>query len=553
MFVRRRCSVFVIALVMASVVVTACGVHDKAVPAVSADNHRDSVPVPVVIVLDSSISMAIADAPGPRIDAARRAVASMVKALPDNAQLGLTVYGGTVAATPPAYDEGCRDVQVPVPLNRLDRKKVDEATRRLSPRGFTPIAAALASAAGQLPTQGSAAIVLVSDGESTCDPDPCQAASDIKQSRPDITISTIGFRTGTTILPCVTERTGGLAVSADNAEQLESRLKALQDHESAARALTPDGVGGATVGMSYDEVRQRLGGFPSYQSGRWDGDRTVTHWLDCDWVFDANQTLVEIRARKTIDGVGEGVSVDEADRFYGQTLQENENPGSMDSQGNAVTGGRLRLYSTGRDDDSAWRITANEGRITSIALCSCRPHATASPTAPLVSFPDRPTTGVPVACGAAPVVSSAEFTHPTWGRSKLYALFSRDDTASSPCLMVADSAGRVVWTHVEDSPAVPYEKWSLASPAVDATGHLFVIYNPGRYDGVIALVPTPGGFAAFSPSYSSGGFRYYYAELAGPDGRTGYAIEVSNNDCNPSCADGSITSKTLQWNGRDYK
>jgi hypothetical protein len=77
--------------------------------------------------------------------------------------------------------------------------------------------------------------------------------------------------------------------------------------------------------------------------------------------------------------------------------------------------------------------------------------------------------------------------------------------------------------------------------------------QPGRDDGVNALVPTSSGFAEFSRSYSSGGFRYYYPKLKGPDGRTGYAINVNHNDCTASCADGAITSKTLLRDGHDYR
>lgn len=378
MSVRRRLFQFAVALVF--IAVSGCGVGGKTVPAKTADDVQSVTPVPVVIVLDSSISMATADAPGPRIDAARRAVTSVVSSMPDDAILGLTIYGGTVAASPQTFAEGCRDVQVAVPLSRLDRHKIGEATAQLSPRGFTPIAAALTSAAHQLPVQGPAAVVLVSDGESTCEPDPCQAAADIKLSRPDVTISTIGFRTGATVLSCVTDQTGGLAVSADNAEQLESRLAALQDPNTAARALTPDGVSGATVGMAFKEVHPRLEGFPAFEDGRRVGDRVVIRWLDCDWVFDSNRTLIEIRAQQTIDGVGEGVLVSEADRLYGKALQETTNPGSTDSHGNAVAGGHLRLYSTGREDSSAWRITTNHGHITTVALCNCRPHTTSTPT-----------------------------------------------------------------------------------------------------------------------------------------------------------------------------
>jgi hypothetical protein len=45
---------------------------------------------------------------------------------------------------------------------------------------------------------------------------------------------------------------------------------------------------------------------------------------------------------------------------------------------------------------------------------------------------------------------------------------------------------------------------------------------------------------------------YYYAELIGPNSSDVYTIRQSHNDCVPGCAQGTVTSRDLHWNGSDY-
>ncbi|MGX9884487.1 hypothetical protein [Streptomyces sp. NPDC002276] len=103
-----------------------------------------------------------------------------------------------------------------------------------------------------------------------------------------------------------------------------------------------------------------------------------------------------------------------------------------------------------------------------------------------------------------------------------------------------------------------YEKeLHFAAPASDTTKNTFVIYNPGRYDGVLVLVPDRDGFEDIGWSepgdhYSGGRLAYYDARLDGPGGDGRYTITQSENSCNPSCADGSIAHVTLHWNGKEY-
>src|SRR5829696_10221999 len=54
---------------------------------------------PVMVVLDASDSMTKADAPGPRIDAAKGAIGDLVQALPDEAKVGLMAFGTSTGPT----------------------------------------------------------------------------------------------------------------------------------------------------------------------------------------------------------------------------------------------------------------------------------------------------------------------------------------------------------------------------------------------------------------------------------------------------------------------
>ena len=88
------------------------------------------------------------------------------------------------------------------------------------------------------------------------------------------------------------------------------------------------------------------------------------------------------------------------------------------------------------------------------------------------------------------------------------------------------------------------ENFGFANPATDATGNTFVLYNPGKYDGVLVLIPNTGGFEdigwdyAYPNQHFSGKHAYYYAELVGPGTAGEFTIRRSHNDCTPDCATG---------------
>jgi hypothetical protein len=152
------------------------------------------------------------------------------------------------------------------------------------------------------------------------------------------------------------------------------------------------------------------------------------------------------------------------------------------------------------------------------------------------------------------VLDHRDIRHPELGAVRVFLV--RRSTLADPagCVAAVTGGGRALASADVD---IYENELHFATPATDATGNTFVTYNPGRYDGVLVLVPNADGFEDIGWSdttehYSGGRFAYYHARLAGPgeDGR--YTIVRSENSCTPSCAQGVTTQATLRWNGHDY-
>lgn len=325
--------------------------------------------VPTVLVVDSSGSMAQADAPGLRIDAAKQASAALMDALPEGTPTALVTYGANTDDLPESQIESCQDITLLRPLSPIG-DDVDGAIQGLAPGGFTPIGRALKTAATELAgadVAGEKAIVLISDGEDTCgDPTPCEAARSIKQAQPDVVISTIGFKSDVEELGCVARETGGVYLTADNVDQLVSRVVAAQNAPVGTAALTPTGRSGVELGQHFDDIRATHPDFPSQSAGVAEGELTVVRWVDCDWVFNSDGYLVEIRdeGAATIDGLGAGDSAEAARAVYGEPVEST--PGS--------DGQWVGVYPASQEAGTAWRITYGPSdEIRAIVICACLP------------------------------------------------------------------------------------------------------------------------------------------------------------------------------------
>nr|WP_260173618.1 VWA domain-containing protein [Nocardioides albus] len=186
------------------------------------------------LVLDSSGSMAEpAGGGGTKIDAARTALDNVVDTLPDEAEVGMRVYGATVDSGAGA----CTDSQEVVPTATDNRDELRAAIDDYKPLGETPIGYALQQAAKDLGSDGKRTIALVSDGEATCRPDPCKVAKALSKDGLDLRVDVVGLSVDAKArkqLRCIAEAGNGSYYDADSAEDMTDSLEV-----TSTRAFRP--------------------------------------------------------------------------------------------------------------------------------------------------------------------------------------------------------------------------------------------------------------------------------------------------------------------------
>ncbi|MGV9417224.1 VWA domain-containing protein [Streptomyces sp. NPDC003674] len=212
-----------------------------------ADETEQSAPK-VELVLDVSGSMRTRDIDGgTRMAAAKQAFNEVLDATPEEVELGIRTLG----ADYPGNDRktGCKDTAQLYPVGPLDRTEAKTAVATLAPTGWTPIGPALLKAAGDLDGgEGARRIVLISDGEDTCQPlDPCEVAREIAAKGIGLTIDTLGLVPDAKTrdqLSCIADATGGTYTSVRHKEELTDRVGQLVDR-AADPVVTPVATEGA--------------------------------------------------------------------------------------------------------------------------------------------------------------------------------------------------------------------------------------------------------------------------------------------------------------------
>lgn len=183
------------------------------------------------LIMDLSGSMLADDAGGTRLDAAKRASTELIDSLPDDALLGMLVYGQRESSDESNRERGCQDIEVLSPVQKVDKEGLKSRIAGLKAQGYTPIGNALRKAADELGSDGERSIILVSDGIDTCAPPPvCEVAKELAGQGVGLTIHTVGFKVDEEAraeLECVAQATGGQSMTADDATQLADHMKFL--------------------------------------------------------------------------------------------------------------------------------------------------------------------------------------------------------------------------------------------------------------------------------------------------------------------------------------
>lgn len=317
-----------------------------AVPA-SADDDIPAQPSPKVeLVLDVSGSMRARDIDGKsRMAAAKQAFNEVLDATPDEVQLGIRTLGANYHGDD--RKTGCKDTELLYPVAELDRAgrtDAKTAVATLAPTGWTPIGPTLLKAADDLKddnTERSRRIVLISDGEDTCQPlDPCEVARKIAAEGIHLTVDTLGLVPDAKTrdqLSCIAEATGGTYTSVRHTDELSGRVKQLVD-----RAADPVATPVATEGAA------QCADAPKLNAGVYtDREKFGEHrWYRVD--VEPGQ---ELRASVSV-GADRAVNQD-----YGVLLRASTAHGREIVRGSEAGDGRTDVISTGlrypkpEDDD----------------------------------------------------------------------------------------------------------------------------------------------------------------------------------------------------------
>jgi len=172
----------------------------------------------VLIILDSSSSMADAIDDATKIEVAKNVLVDLIDNLPGNMLVGMRVFGGCGISRPIS------------PVSPLDREALKADVRRIQPGGATPIAYTLEQAKADFAEIPDAKmILLVSDGMETCGGDPVAAARELVRAGYDLRIHVVGFDIEGNVqardqMIAIAEATGGVYYDARSSEELRRAL-----------------------------------------------------------------------------------------------------------------------------------------------------------------------------------------------------------------------------------------------------------------------------------------------------------------------------------------
>ncbi len=208
-----------------------------ATPAIAGEN--------MMLVLDASGSMWGKIGDRSKVEIARETIAGVVRDWSAQNNLGLVAYGHRRKGD-------CNDIQTLIEVGPLEADAYMKTVNGLNALGMTPLSAAVIHAAEALKSsEQKATVILVSDGEETCNMDPCAVGAQLEKSGVDFTAHVIGFDVTNpqhqAQLRCLAENTGGRYFNARDAAELGAAIDGAVS-ASTAPALPPAEASVAAMG-----------------------------------------------------------------------------------------------------------------------------------------------------------------------------------------------------------------------------------------------------------------------------------------------------------------
>ncbi|MGI9475340.1 MAG: vWA domain-containing protein [Hyphomicrobiaceae bacterium] len=198
--------------------------------------HTANAAEKVILVLDSSGSMAGRIKGVRKIDIARGAISDLLATLGPKIELGLMAYGHRRKGD-------CSDIETLSDVARPNTGQIMRAVKTLRPVGKTPLGDSVLQAARKLNfTEDKATVIVVSDGKENCGVDPCKLGSKLKSQGINFKTHVIGFnlsRGEDAGLRCLARNTGGMYVEAKDAPALKKALQVTVKQVTVAPSPKP--------------------------------------------------------------------------------------------------------------------------------------------------------------------------------------------------------------------------------------------------------------------------------------------------------------------------
>jgi hypothetical protein len=138
-----------------------------------------------------------------RLQAAKESFINYINTLDlGSTRFGFIAYGHKGNNTYAGKETSCSGIELKYELQQINKAEVTNMVNSIPANGWTPIAASLQAAEGvlkDLPSynQNRSTILLITDGEETCDGDPVVEAKRIKDSGVDVMIDVIALGSNT--------------------------------------------------------------------------------------------------------------------------------------------------------------------------------------------------------------------------------------------------------------------------------------------------------------------------------------------------------------------
>jgi len=185
----------------------------------------------VLFILDSSGSMAQTLSTGEtKMEAAKTALKNHIAGIDPDYNVGLEVYGHQGSNNTTDKPVSCAGIETLYPLGAIDKDKFNQSVDSFSPTGWTPIAGSFLYAKDNIfkgKEYDKNFLVLVSDGEETCDGDPVAAAKQLKDAGVTAEIDVIGLAVDENTkkqLEAIAAAGGGKYYSASDPVELSNAL-----------------------------------------------------------------------------------------------------------------------------------------------------------------------------------------------------------------------------------------------------------------------------------------------------------------------------------------